>query len=109
MFWKQTLLNLPLFKFSFEGVEFVGGGGSSSPGLAGSTVFFDSNGNLTPDVGEPITFSDDQGRYSLHVPYVLFDKDQNGVIDHQDGRIVIIGGVDTQTGTAQIEPLVLTP
>ncbi|NEO91523.1 MAG: hypothetical protein F6K56_15295, partial [Moorea sp. SIO3G5] len=107
--WKKTLLELPLFKFSPEGVEFVGGGGSSSPGLAGSTVFFDSNGNLTPDVGEPITFSDDQGRYSLHVPYVLFDKDQNGVIDHQDGRIVIIGGVDTQTGTAQIEPLVLTP
>ncbi len=108
--WEKTLGTFPLFEFSFGGAD----GSRSSFNLngnpvVGSTIFFDTNGNLQPDAGEPLTFSDSQGRSALHIPYVLFDKNDDGVIDEQDGRIVMLDGVDAVTGVPLNKPLVSVP
>lgn len=99
-----------LFEFSLDGATFIDTGISKSGNLlVGSTVFFDANDNRLPDPGEPMTFTDSQGRAALHVPYKFFDKNGDRIIDEQDGRIVMLDGVDVKTGLPQLDPLVVVP
>ena len=99
-----------MFEFSFEGASFIPTGLSPSGNpLVGSAAFFDANGNQLPDAGEPMTFTDSQGRAPLHVPYKFFDKNGDQIIDDRDGRIVILDGVDVKNNLPQLEPLVAVP
>ncbi|WP_424100515.1 FG-GAP-like repeat-containing protein [Moorena producens] len=99
-----------LYEFSFAGANFIPVGvNTDGHPLVGSTVFFDANGNGLPDAGEPMDFTDSQGRAALHVPYKFFDKNRDGVIDERDGRIVMLDGVDAITGMPQLDPLVAIP
>jgi hypothetical protein len=67
--------------------------------VAGATVFFDANGNLTLDAGEPSTITDEFGDYLLPDGWeAAFDRNGNGVIDDNEGYLVAFGGVDTTTG-----------
>lgn len=40
---------------------------------------------------------------------VPFDRNRNGIIDDQDGRLVVIDGVDTATGLPINTPFFLPP
>lgn len=60
--------------------------------------FFDVNFNGQLDQGEISTISNDDGSFNLPVDLVPFDRNRNGIIDDQDGRLVVIDGVDTATG-----------
>ena len=99
-----------MFEFSFEGASFIPTGLSPNGNpLVGSAAFFDANGNQLPDAGEPMTFTDSQGRAPLHVPYKFFDKNGDQIIDDRDGRIVMLDGVDVKNNLPQLEPLVAVP
>ena len=105
-----NLARFKLFEFSFEGASFIPTGLSPNGNpLVGSAAFFDANGNQLPDAGEPMTFTDSQGRAPLHVPYKFFDKNGDQIIDDRDGRIVILDGVDVKNNLPQLEPLVAVP
>jgi len=67
--------------------------------LSGATVFFDGNGNLALDPGEPSATTDEFGSYTLASGWVAtFDLNGNGQIDDDEGYLVAIGGIDTTTG-----------
>ncbi|HET9220601.1 MAG TPA: hypothetical protein VFR18_26720, partial [Terriglobia bacterium] len=91
--------------------------------IAGATVFFDSNGNLLPDEGEPSAITDELGAYTLPDGWTTaFDRNGNGQIDDDEGYLVAIGGIDTTTGLplvgalktlagdfGSMRPLILSP
>jgi hypothetical protein len=67
--------------------------------LAGATVFFDGNGNLVLDEGEPSAITDEFGAYTLPQGWVDdFDLNGNGQIDDNEGFLIATGGIDVTTG-----------
>jgi len=99
----------------FQLAEFTLGGSSSEVGRAldstivGGTVFFDANLNGIFDAGEPLTFTDFQGHYAIDIPYLSFDKNDNGKIDPDEGRVVLVDGIDTSTNLPVYSPLSVVP
>ncbi|AJP72617.1 beta strand repeat-containing protein [Sphingomonas hengshuiensis] len=61
--------------------------------ISGATVFYDANGNGTYDDGEPLATSNEQGQFSLAIPF-------GGT-----GLILGSGGVNIDTGLANVLPL----
>lgn len=70
----------------------------------GATVFFDGNLNSIRDPGEPSVQTDGNGAYnfltaveidnsSILGPLAIYDIDGDGVLDPEEGTMVIIGGV----------------
>jgi hypothetical protein len=57
---------------------------------------------------EPSTITSADGSYDLNI-FNNFDTNGNGIIDADEGRIVVINGVDTSTFLPQIVPLTTTP
>ncbi len=57
---------------------------------------------------EPSTFTNADGSYNLNI-FDEFDTNGNGVIDADEGRIIVVNGVDTSTFLNQIVPLTTTP
>jgi hypothetical protein len=78
----------------------LGSGGAVQAGpVSGATVFFDANGNLMPDNGEPISITDEFGYYTFEPEWFEpFDLNGNGVLDDSEGFIVAMGGIDITTG-----------
>lgn len=78
--------------------------------LTGAQVFFDANFNGIQDANEPFSVSGvdpnnpDQGAFQLAIPLEAFDDNGNGVIDQAEGRIVVSGGFDVDTGDIQVVP-----
>jgi|GEM_PF-857396 len=78
--------------------------------LTGARVFFDANFNGIQDANEPFSVSGvdpanpDQGAFQLAIPLEAFDDNGNGVIDPAEGRIVVSGGFDVDTGDIQVVP-----
>jgi len=77
--------------------------------ISNATVFFDANGNRSPDAGEPSTTTDKSGRFNLQLPASQFDKNGDGRVDSKDGFIVSLGGIDTATGVSIDYPLLAPP
>ena len=73
--------------------------------IQGGTVFFDANFNGIQDANEPVTTSDANGFYDLDISLDSFDRNENGLIDNDEGNIVVIGGTDTATGLPLETPL----
>jgi len=75
---------------------------------ARATVFMDANLNGVLDSGELTAVTDSDGFYYLQDPteaygvLVRYDRDQNGVIDPQEGRLMLVGGTHIETGEAQL-------
>ncbi len=65
----------------------------------GTIDFLDLNGNGSQDAGEPVepsTLTLADGSFTLAIP-VEFDSNGNGSLDDDEGRLVVIGGINTGT------------
>jgi len=76
--------------------------------IAGATVFFDANKNGILDNNEPSTTTDDSGAYLLDIPDI-FDTNNNGEFDIEEGVLVASGGIDTHTGLPLETPVTALP
>ncbi|AFZ52752.1 FG-GAP-like repeat-containing protein [Cyanobacterium aponinum] len=99
----ETILDIDILTYKIWDIEDVLkelgiSGFASQSYIQGGTVFFDVNFNGQLDQGEISTISNDDGSFNLPVDLVPFDRNRNGIIDDQDGRLVVIDGVDTATG-----------
>ena len=94
--WSEKLAKIPIFEFGVGGS--YGSGTASNGYLQGTTVFWDSNGNLTIDSYEPFTTSSDDAHYNLRIDHRTFDTNRNGTIDPSEGRLIAFGGIDGSTG-----------
>lgn len=109
----ETILDIDILTYKIWDIEDVLkelgiSGFASQSYLQGGTVFFDVNFNGQLDQGEISTISNDDGSFNLPVDLVPFDRNRNGIIDNQDGRLVVIDGVDTATGLPINTPLFAT-
>lgn len=77
--------------------------------IEGGTAFFDANKNGVLDAGEPSDTTNEKGEFSLNIDPLIFDTDQNGTVDPEEGRLVVMGGTDTATGLPLETPISATP
>jgi len=84
--------------------------GNGNSNFFGSTLFFDANFNGVPDfvdlngdgiqqsneVIEPVATTALDGTAQLAIPFAM-DINADGVLDAQDGKFVLVGGLDTAT------------
>lgn len=87
----------PESRFQTES-ETVSGTVSSGP-MRQTQVYFDGNGNNQLDIEEPSGFTDENGDFSLEIPHIRFDKDNDGFITPEDGNLIALGGTDTISQT----------
>ena len=69
--------------------------------LAGSTVFLDYNLNGEFDEGEPAGVTENNGGFEIEISdEEIFDHDanENGVIDAEEGLLVVLSGIDRASG-----------
>jgi Ca2+-binding RTX toxin-like protein len=77
--------------------------------IAGATVFFDANKNGVLDASEPSATTADNGEFDLDLDSNIFDQNQNGELDPEEGNIVAFGGIDTATGLPLETPVAAPP
>ena len=77
--------------------------------IAGATVFLDANKNGILDANEPSATTTSNGKFELALASNIFDKNQNGEIDPEEGNIVAFGGTDTATGLPLETPITAPP
>jgi Ca2+-binding RTX toxin-like protein len=100
---------------TFELASFSLGPSSSTRGkaingyMAGATVFFDANFNGVKDDSEPFSITNADGSFDLDVSLDKFDKNNSGDLEPNEGRIVLIDGINTSTYLPQQTPLFATP
>jgi hypothetical protein len=109
----ETILDVDIATYKIWDAEYalgkigLKGFASQSPLQAGS-VFFDANFNAQIDAGEPVSLSYQDGGFNLPVERIPFDRNRNGRIDSDEGRLVILDAVDTATGLPLETPLFAT-
>ena len=106
--WEKRLATFPLAEFS------VGPKGNSAGSvfdgvIAGGKVFFDANFNGIPDPSEPFTFTNADGSYDLEIPFYTYDLNTSGVLEPEEGRVIIVDGIDISTYLPQTAPIITTP
>ncbi|MEG3906154.1 calcium-binding protein, partial [Microcoleus sp. B4-C5] len=100
---------------TFELAKFTLGPSSSTRGraingyMAGATVFFDANFNGVQDENEPFSITNADGSFDLDVSLDQFDKNNSGDLEPDEGKIVLIDGINTSTYLPQQTPLFATP
>ncbi|WP_445313035.1 DUF4347 domain-containing protein [Microcoleus vaginatus] len=100
---------------TFELASFSLGPSSSTRGraingyMAGATVFFDANFNGVKDDNEPFSITNADGSFDLDVSLDQFDKNNSGDLEPDEGKIVLIDGINTSTYLPQQTPLFATP
>ena len=77
--------------------------------LAGAKVFFDADFNGIQDDSEPFAITNVDGSFDLEVSLFNFDLNNSGDLEPEEGRIAIIGGINTSTYLPQQTPLFATP
>lgn len=83
--------------------------------IDGAVAFFDADFDGVQDADEPYTLtgvdpaSPTGGTFDLAIPLEIYDHNGNGVIDPNEGRIIVTGGFDTDLNAAQQVPLILLP
>jgi len=103
--FEQRIATFPLAEFSIGGTR--NSSSTVSDGLiSGGTVFFDANFNGIQDPNEPVTFSNADGSYDLEIPLSPFDINSNGVIDVEEGQVVIMNGIDISTNLPQTTAII---
>jgi hypothetical protein len=104
--WSTEFASYELAKFSAGAPN---GGRTSQKYIMGATIFLDANFNGIQDENEPFTISNSDGSYTLNIDVEKFDKNANGSIDADEGRIVSLGGMDTYTFLPITTILTATP
>ncbi|MEM9244225.1 MAG: hypothetical protein AAGA67_00575 [Cyanobacteria bacterium P01_F01_bin.153] len=103
--YKRDLAELTLLEFNL-GPQGNASGRALDPPVVGGLVFFDANFNRIQDEDEwAFAITDAEGNYTLNVPLNPFDANSDGVIDNEDGQVVIIEGFDSGTLLDQEVPL----
>ncbi|HEY9738632.1 MAG TPA: hypothetical protein V6D06_20205, partial [Trichocoleus sp.] len=105
--YETRFATFPLATFSV-GTRSSFRGAGVDPYLAGANVFFDANFNGIQDPNEPFTISNADGTFDLPITLEVFDTNENGQIDAEEGRVVITDGVDISTSLDQVVPLATT-
>ena len=98
---------LPLKSFDLFGLPPKTGNSTKGKGvdsyIAGAEVFLESVFDGEPEAGSPTAVTDINGKFFVTVDaeaFKLLDKNENGIIDNTEARLVLRGGVDTLTGEA---------
>lgn len=73
--------------------------------LSGSLVFFDANLDGVRNSEEPSNLTDRQGNFILRVDLARFDTNGSGVLEPDEGRLVLSGGIDLATGAELVGTL----
>ncbi|MDB9427032.1 hypothetical protein PN437_19415, partial [Microcystis aeruginosa CS-564/01] len=118
--WEEEFrTNLAKFNIGANGVTLSFAGKAVDGFIVGGTVFLDGNLNGQLDEGEPFTFTNRNGQFTLNISPSLFsqlDVNQNGTIDISEGRLAMIGGKDSGSElpfdgilTASVGSEVVTP
>ena len=100
---------------TFKLADFSLGSSSSKNGsgingyMTGATVFFDANFNGVKDENEPFSITNADGSFDLDVSLDQFDKNNSGDLEPDEGKIVLIDGINTSTELPQQTPLFATP
>gem|GEM_PF-6312299 len=77
--------------------------------IAAGKIFFDVNLNGILDEDEPYAFTEVDGSFDLDVDLDQYDRNQNGVIEYTEGKIIVNDGIDTSTGLTLDTPLSSLP
>ena len=77
--------------------------------IAGGTAFLDANKNEVLDPGEPFDITNEKGEFDIDIDFDIFDSNNNGFIDPEEGNFVIVGGTDIATGLPLATPITATP
>jgi Ca2+-binding RTX toxin-like protein len=104
--WSDEFASYELAKFSAGAPN---SGRTSQKYIMGATIFLDANFNGIQDENEPFAISNSDGSYTLNIDVEKFDKNANGSIDADEGRIVSLGGMDTYTFLPMTTILTATP
>jgi len=118
--WEEEFrTNLAKFNIGANGVTLSFAGKAVDGFIVGGTVFLDGNLNGQLDEGEPLTFTNRNGQFTLNISPSLFsqlDVNQNGTIDISGCRLAMIGGKDSGSElpfdgilTASVGSEVVTP
>jgi hypothetical protein len=77
--------------------------------LTGAKVFFDADFNGIQDDSEPFAITNVDGSFDLEVSLFNFDLNNSGDLEPEEGRIVMIDGINTSTYLPQQTPLFAPP
>ncbi|MEG4045187.1 calcium-binding protein, partial [Microcoleus sp. Pol17_C1] len=106
--WQRNFATFQLAKFGVEpSAEKVGTVTNSY--LTGAKVFFDANFNGIQDEQEPFTINNVDGSFNLDISLPKFDKNNSGELEPDEGRIVVVEGLNTATYLPQQTQLTATP
>jgi hypothetical protein len=89
-----------------------GAGVTGATNYLDSTVFFDANLNGILDADEPRTLTDSTGAYAFFTLdlsaglglLAVYDRNQNGILDDEEGQLVMQGGVFVDPVTGERQP-----
>ncbi|MBD2291935.1 cadherin-like domain-containing protein [Anabaena sphaerica FACHB-251] len=115
--------------YNIEKIQFIDGFGNYTYNfvngkvidgfIQGGTVFLDANLNGIHDEGEIYTLSNQNGQFQLFIDDATFnqvDTNQDGTIDLSEGRLAMVGGIDSGSElpfegilTAPVGSPVITP
>jgi hypothetical protein len=73
--------------------------------VAGATLWFDGNLNGVLDPDEPSTTTDRSGNFTLEFDAAPFDRNSDGELGPDEGRIVAEGGIDLSSGQERVGQL----
>ncbi|MCT7956699.1 Ig-like domain-containing protein [Laspinema palackyanum] len=76
--------------------------------IADGQIFFDANLNGVLDDNEPFSKTEADGTFDLAIDIEQFDTNQDTELDHTEGQLVLMGGVDIATGLPLVTPLTST-
>ncbi len=98
--WSKDLARFKLVEFTLNESGFSGsiGGKVSNSYIADALVYLDGNLNNQLDENEPITKTNSTGEFNLEFDLTEFDKNQNGILDEDEGQIIAFSGIDSSTG-----------
>jgi hypothetical protein len=77
--------------------------------VANATLWLDANLNGVLDAGEPSTITDRSGNFQLAFELGDFDRNRDGALGPDEGRIIAQGGFDVSTGEPRTSPLSAPP
>lgn len=78
--------------------------------ISDGTAFFDANKNWVQDANEPFAITNEKGEFSIdNLDFETLDTNQNGLLEPEEGRIVVTGGIDVATGLPLETPITALP
>ncbi|MEG4171337.1 MULTISPECIES: DUF4347 domain-containing protein [unclassified Microcoleus] len=106
--WETNFATFPLADFTLGDNSRKKGSGINGY-MTGATIFFDANFNGVKDDSEPFSITNADGSFELDISLDDFDTNNSGDLEPEEGRIVMIDGINTSTYLPQQTPLFATP